>query len=1433
MAISAALSAIVSALTPKPGKPKLDSNRTEAFGIAGFTNTTGRGTPAFVPYGINRVWGHVISSGAVLSPDGKSMYGRILYFMGDTGGDGIDSIYDVWIDGTQVSAFEEISTFVRIGTDPQDIIPEFENEDKLYTPQNPALDFDPLTGIGTPVIYTTHGTNINRATLFFAFPSGLFRVNAKGQQKFAGVSHLVEVRENGTPDWIAYQRIEWSESTTSGMFKTFQIDFWKAAKWDIRVTVVNWGGYVNGEAFSGNSALFNVQETVFTSKTYPGWALLGLTNIPSKKIQSMENMNVSAVVNGKRVGIPDPITGAPGLFFTRKRCWIVRDMMSHPIVGMGSEISTSEIDDPLLLQSWYEAQNYYDEQVVGLDGTTLETRDFCDVIVSTSDWDWEWVKKVCGEARGRVIPSGIGWKYVVDKPGTANLLYAEGGNILDGSINAEIAPPDRPFSQITAQFRDEDKDYQEDQFSPTISDPEAVSVVEELFRYDTITRESEVQRENMIVFKRNFLERRRWQFISPMGAIVSEPMDLDYIAERGIGNEGAYTGLVSPGSNTLVINLPMVATLQDGSTYAIVVQHKASNTTEYREIVESNGDFGQVTAVAPFDTAPAESDIFALGIENVEHIITRAQELEIDRDGRVKQTRTEYVPDVYNDYPLPPKSVRRYFALQDKRLPIPLRGANVREEVAINKDGSARSTLIFDVTPGLPTSSGIAQGGLSDRIYLSLQEPGLDGYYNNAQLTITAGAAIGQTGIIKAYTAAGPTAFLAFSPPPAIGDIYQIHWNQFAAFGGFRVELSEDAVNWGNYATVTGTHFATDSGGAGPGTIYFRFTPHSENGVENTIARIIFGLVVQGDLSAPAPPQSVTVSSYLLSVRVLVVLGLPIAEDFNGVEIEIWRNAIGTGVGGVLLDVTRFGAPSAAGTTGTMQIEASFNLGARFPPETYGTVIWARARSVDFSRNFSAYVQSPQGTLLQTDPSITGLPSGPPSVPTGLNAVAGVMIDPVDGLPKPYLDIYWNKNPEPNIDRYEVHIRRADIPLAVTARVIQEIPGGAPQIGIREVNVIGNVLYEVRVQAINKAATQNISGFTPWLQVFTLRDTIPPGPAAIPAFGVLGGFGIISIFLQPPSDPDYDHTLVIVAAVNDSAQPVRAEASASNSISVVISNLDTFGLDAYTYYVWLQAYDTSGNGSPYNTARFNGTPVVVRKIGAADLVVGSAVITQVAQIQDAIIQDAHIANLLANKIVGGNILASLGLGVGDRILMYGPGGLFLVRDDGGTTRVQIGRLGGLATDYGMQIFGADGSLWYSFTQGAQTKGIADNAVTDFAQVSADTLVSHLNINGGTEVSIISASVSTGGGPVFVQARCRVTPVSSNINFNIVLRRNGTAIDSIPEITNNGKTVIIGLMDAPAAAFNTYTLLVSPAAGSGTLNSFNTENARALAVEFKK
>src|SRR4029434_9774164 len=100
--------------------------------------------------------------------------------------------------------------------------------------------------------------------------------------------------------------------------------------------------------------------------------------------------------------------------------------------------------------------------------------------------------------------------------------------------------------------------------------------------------------------------------------------------------------------------------------------------------------------------------------------------------------------------------------------------------------------------------------------------------------------------------------------------------------------------------------------------------------------------------------------SRLLEVRVLVQMQRPVAEDFASVEVELWRNAIGAGGP---IEKARFGSSADSASSGTMNIECNFNLGARGEP--YGSVIWARARAKDYSDN--PLEGSPEYNILFTD----------------------------------------------------------------------------------------------------------------------------------------------------------------------------------------------------------------------------------------------------------------------------------------------------------------------------------------------------------------------------------------------------------------------------------------------------------------------------------
>jgi hypothetical protein len=118
-----------------------------------------------------------------------------------------------------------------------------------------------------------------------------------------------------------------------------------------------------------------------------------------------------------------------------------------------------------------------------------------------------------------------------------------------------------------------------------------------------------------------------------------------------------------------------------------------------------------------------------------------------------------------------------------------------------------------------------------------------------------------------------------------------------------------------------------------------------------------------------------------------------------------------------------------------------------------------------------------------------------------------------------------------------------------------------------------------------------------------------------------------------------------------------------------------------------------------------------------------------------------VSNLSAGKLTAGNITALVGLGISNTIRLDGPGAIIAVFDTQGpqVARVQLGKLGALSTDYGLRIFNAAGQVMWNFTDGAQTPGIADNAITAQKITAATIAATHLRTD--TAVITLAAQIA--------------------------------------------------------------------------------------------
>ena len=228
--------------------------------------------------------------------------------------------------------------------------------------------------------------------------------------------------------------------------------------------------------------------------------------------------------------------------------------------------------------------------------------------------------------------------------------------------------------------------------------------------------------------------------------------------------------------------------------------------------------------------------------------------------------------------------------------------------------------------------------------------------------------------------------------------------------------------------------------------------------------------------------------------------------------------------------------------------------------------------------------------------------------------------------------------------------------------------------------VPGNILVRVKLLAFDRS--HNTSAFTAEATITTGKDTTRPGPAS--NLVAIGGAKSVNLLWTPSPDPDYAYAEVWSSTTNNRATAQRR----GQGVYSFLHEDPNFAL--VPHYYWVLAVDTSGNfsntwypASP--TAGVTGTP------GQLDT--------------------TFISSLAANKILTGILTVLVSLGV-NNIMLDGVASQIYVYDNQvpQKLRVNMGKLGALSDQWGLQLFGPDGTLMWNLATGATEDGISDAAV---------------------------------------------------------------------------------------------------------------------------
>lgn len=1059
----------VSSLVPKPklGNSSLGGTSAarpeESFGIAGLTNTVSAGTPEFVVYGRRRVYGHLIGSKLGVAPDGKSMSFNVLYFMGDSGGDGYEDVSQVRINRTAIEDIPGASWDWRSGLDTQTVIPGFEQPSQAY--------FSGLTlQYNTPVIYTTNDSDIRWAKILLQYPTGLRRQKQSDGGIVGGDSQIkVEFKRPADPSWFFATTRNINALSESTLFQEIEIDFGSADQWQIRLTEE-----FDKDQFSFQPALhdwgqlYNVEERQEGTFTYPGTVLLSVKGIGTEVIRSLAQLECSALVKGKKVKRWTGV-GFEGPLWTQQRAWIIRDMLTHPRVGLGHRVDESLFDDDAAL----DIQNYWDEIVDSFNGEPQEPRDQCDLIVNQKRPGIDWLRDICGEAAAAIIPSGIKLKLIVDRPGVTGILYGMPGNVIEGTIKKEIGYEGKSINRVLGQFPDDDKEYNTNLVEVVDSAIGSDPFKDLQFTYLATVRESDVYRKLTYELKRRILVRRRFTWLSPRAAQVSEPYDLIDLTYQTYQFKRGFSGFLPKAPSGANFWLDRMIELEPSKTYELTVlkqQEPDINEKSVLIISTGPGKHGKIATTGAPSLAHQPNDIWAIGEQAVGLLPILIESTKLANDGRVEVGGREYLEDVYTLDPLPPRSQRRFFRTP-QLLPLPFWDVQVSERIVFNPDGSTALVIVFSVTPGLIRSAGTCQAGSATSADLGTHEPNLDDYYIRAKFKIIEGTGAGQEVYATDYIGANRRIiFPTLSTPPDNTSQYEISWDSFEATGGFILEMSLSASGpFSTIADVAGFEYERDGTGTAR-TEYYRFTPVSIFGRQNRNARWVKQITTTGDQSPPAPPSDVTVQGGVN--RVKISWTNPDAIDFS--HVQIFRSTTNDSSTASLVK-TQAGERNTSNSTVDDQLAG---------PATY--YYWLR--SVDFSKNPSAFHA---GQFAGEEATTTAGDSDPaPATPTGLALITSGTIGD-DGTFYAEIQADWDDNVEVFLGGYHVQIRLSS--QAPAWDNVGRIQFAATSFTVLQ-NLLSNTSYDVRVRAFGR--NNNLP--SAWSAHETITTSSTPGAPSKP-----------------------------------------------------------------------------------------------------------------------------------------------------------------------------------------------------------------------------------------------------------------------------------------------------------------------------------------------
>ena len=284
-------------------------------------------------------------------------------------------------------------------------------------------------------------TSLSATRITLQWPA-LLRQKSNGDTVGYTIDYAVDIAVDGGAFQL-YSNYQVSGKTNTAYERTHRIDLPKGVSdgWTLRVRRIT----PNSESslIQDTMNLKSFAEVVDAKQRYPNTALL-FVQFDSRLFGGGSIPKISVKTKGRIIRVPDnydPITrvytgvwsGAFKWAWTDNPAWIFFDIVTQDRFGLGSRVTTSQVDKWEL----YEVAQYCDVLVDSGDGSgTMEPRHTCNIYIQTKADAWQVLRDICSIFNGMAYWNGNQFIAIADKlEATDNIPTFSRSNVVDGQFD--------------------------------------------------------------------------------------------------------------------------------------------------------------------------------------------------------------------------------------------------------------------------------------------------------------------------------------------------------------------------------------------------------------------------------------------------------------------------------------------------------------------------------------------------------------------------------------------------------------------------------------------------------------------------------------------------------------------------------------------------------------------------------------------------------------------------------------------------------------------------------------------------------------------------------------------------------------------------------------------------------------------------------------